>query len=143
MIPSAKLRRLGHSFPRGNGYPWLYFYIWLSCPTKYNIPCVILLTDKHFTHNALLQLLSTQFVAQIYHTFPFTTCFGLMGPSSGTLGFYIRLFLFLLLSPHWPVLTHWDCVVCMGFLCPFCCVVDGNCNKALSYTQYDAEVQHF
>jgi hypothetical protein len=36
---------------------------------------------------ALLQLPSTQFVAQIYHTFPFTTCFGLMGPSSGTLVF--------------------------------------------------------
>jgi hypothetical protein len=54
--------------------------------------------------NALLQLPSAQFVAQIYHMFPFTTCFGLMGPSSsGTSGFYNRLFLFLLLSPHWPV----------------------------------------
>jgi hypothetical protein len=28
------------------------------------------------------------------YTTPFTTCFGLIGPSSGTLGFYIRLFSF-------------------------------------------------
>jgi hypothetical protein len=104
-------------------------------------------------------------VAQIYHPFPFTTCFGLMRPSSGTLGFYNRLFLFLLLSPHWPVFTHWECVVCTALICPvlrndspirpkhvvkasvwYICAtncVDGNCNKTLSYTQYDSEVQHF
>jgi hypothetical protein len=57
-------------------------------------------------------------MTQIYHTFPFTTCFGLMGPSSGKLGLDNRLFLFLLLSPHWPVFTHWECVVCMLFM-PF------------------------
>jgi hypothetical protein len=58
------------------------------------------------------------FLAQIYHTFPFPTCFGLMGPFSGILGFYNRLFIFLLLSPHWPVFTHWEYVVCMVFICP-------------------------
>jgi hypothetical protein len=69
---------------------------------------------------APLQLPSTKFAAEIYHPFPFTICFGLMGPSSDTFGFYNRHFLFLLLSPHWAVFTHWECVVCMVFLCPFC-----------------------
>jgi hypothetical protein len=81
--------------------------------------CIISAPNRNT--NALLQLPSTQFVAQIYHTFPFTTCFGLMGPSSGTLRFYNPLFLFLPLSPNWPVFTHWGCVVCMFPLCPFCC----------------------
>jgi hypothetical protein len=51
------------------------------------------------------RLHSTQFVAQIYHTFPFTTRFGLMGPSSGTLGFYNRLFSFCC-SPHTGQCLH-------------------------------------
>jgi hypothetical protein len=29
-------------------------------------------------------------------------------------------FSFLLLSPHWPVFTHWECMVCTVFLRPFC-----------------------
>jgi hypothetical protein len=29
-------------------------------------------------------------------------------------------FSFLLLSSHWPVFTHWECLVCMVFSCPFC-----------------------
>jgi hypothetical protein len=79
--------------------------------------------DRHFNiinsrnFTTLLQLPPTQFVAQIYHTFTFTTCFGLMGPSSCTLGVYNSLFLFLLLCPHWPVFTHWECAVCMVSIC--------------------------
>jgi hypothetical protein len=80
---------------------------------------IFTVSQNDVVRNTLLQLPSTQFVAQIYHTFPFTTCFGLMGPSSGIFGFYDRLFLFLLLSPHWPVFTHWECVVCMVVICPF------------------------
>jgi hypothetical protein len=47
-----------------------------------------------FIKIALLQLLSTQFMTHIYHTFPFMTCFGLMGPSSGTLDLTSTYFFF-------------------------------------------------
>jgi hypothetical protein len=53
-----------------------------------------------------------------YTRFFLTTCFSLMGASSGMLGFIQSSFCFLLLSPHWPEFTHWECVVCMVF-CPF------------------------
>jgi hypothetical protein len=77
--------------------------------------------QRHIAHQTMLyySYCLHNFLAQIYHTFPFTTCIGLMGPSSGTLGFYNRQFLFLLLSPHWPVFTHWECVVCTVFYFTF------------------------
>jgi hypothetical protein len=41
------------------------------------------------------------FMAQLYHkSFSPTTCFGLMGPYSGTLGFMQSPFYLLVLSPH-------------------------------------------
>jgi hypothetical protein len=55
------------------------------------------------------------------YVFAFTACFGLMWPSSGTLGLtHNHLFIFLLLSLHWPVFIHWECVVCM-VLCDTLC----------------------
>jgi hypothetical protein len=85
---------------------------------KFKLKILKLNINIYIENITLLQLLSIQFMAQIYHTLLFT-CFGLMGPSSGTFGFYNRLFLFLLLSPHWPVFTHWECTVCMVFICHF------------------------
>jgi hypothetical protein len=51
----------------------------------------------------------------------FSTCFGLMWPSSGTLGLTITCIFFLLLSLHWPVFTHWECVICMVLRDTLCC----------------------
>jgi hypothetical protein len=55
----------------------------------------------------------------IPHVFFPTTCFGPMGAIFGYVGVYTITFCFLLLSPHWPAFTHWGCVVCMFFVCPF------------------------
>jgi hypothetical protein len=70
--------------------------------------------------NALLQLPSTQFAAQIYHTFSLHYMFRPDGAIFSYIGVLQSPFSFLLLSPHWPVFTHWECVVCMVLLCPFC-----------------------
>jgi hypothetical protein len=61
----------------------------------------------HYYYNALLEVPSTQFLAQIYHMFP--------------------------IRPKHVVKGN------VWYICATNCV-DGNHNKALSYTQYDAEV---
>jgi hypothetical protein len=70
-----------------------------------------------------------------------------MGPSSGTLDLTI-IYLSFCYSPYTgqclqigSALYIWFYVV----LYPICTTncVDGNNNKTMSYTQYDAEVQHF
>jgi hypothetical protein len=50
----------------------------------------------------------------ISYVIAFTKFFGLGWLSLGTLG------LFLLLSLHWPVFTHWECVISM-VLCDALC----------------------
>jgi hypothetical protein len=56
---------------------------------------------------------STQFMVQIHHTF---FSYYMFRPDGAILR-YIRtqnhLFLLLILPPHWPVFTQWECVVCM------------------------------
>jgi hypothetical protein len=71
---------------------------------------------------ALLKLPSTQFVTQIYHTFPFTTCFGLMGPSSGTLGFTIACFS-CRYSPHTGQCLHIGSALYVWSLYVLCCEI--------------------
>jgi hypothetical protein len=48
-----------------------------------------------------------------------TTCFGLLGPSSGTFRMLYNHLLFDTLPPHRSVFTHWECVVCVHFVCLF------------------------
>jgi hypothetical protein len=67
---------------------------------------VVLQRHTVYKTNAFLQISSTQFVSLHYMFRP-----------DGAI-FYNRLFLFLLLSPHWPVFTHWESVLCMVFICP-------------------------
>jgi hypothetical protein len=42
-------------------------------------------------------------------------------------------FSFLLLSPHWPVFTHWECVVCMVFYAFFVKYIAYGISKMLKY----------
>jgi hypothetical protein len=67
----------------------------------------------------LLLFPSAQFVVQIYHTFSFTTCFGLMGPSSGTFGLTITHF-FLCYPPYIGQCLHiGSALLCKVFMwCP-------------------------
>jgi hypothetical protein len=48
-----------------------------------------------------------------------TTCFGLMGPSSGAFRLLYNRHFFCYSPPHWPVSTHWECVAYVLFVCPF------------------------
>jgi hypothetical protein len=73
----------------------------------------------------LLQLPSAQFVAQIYHTCPFTTFFGLIGRSSGILGFFNHLFLFLLRTEDGPIRPKHVVKGNLWYICATNCV-DGN-----------------
>jgi hypothetical protein len=54
----------------------------------------------------LLYFPSTEFVAQRYHTFLLYYMFLPDGAIFRYIRSYNHLFLFLLLSLHWPVLTH-------------------------------------
>jgi hypothetical protein len=63
--------------------------------------------------------LHNSFMAQLYHTFfPYN-----MFRPNGAIFRYVRVytitFCFMLLSPHWTAFTHWECVVCMFFVCRF------------------------
>jgi hypothetical protein len=48
-----------------------------------------------------------------------TTCFSLMGPSSGAFRLLYNHLSFCYYPPHWPVFPHWECVVYVLFVCPF------------------------
>jgi hypothetical protein len=54
------------------------------------------------------------------YTIRFFPCFGLMGHLQVHTT-HNHLFLFLLLSLHWPLFTHWVCVVCMVWSDALCC----------------------
>jgi hypothetical protein len=81
----------------------LFYYSLLTHRVRLEILTAV--NTNKLTVNVLLWLPSTHFVAQVHHTFPFTACFSLMGPSSGTLGFYNRLFPFRN-SPHTGQCLH-------------------------------------
>jgi hypothetical protein len=77
----------------------------------------------------------------IPHVFPHDI-FWLDGAIFRYIGVLQSPFSFLLLSPHWPVFAHRECVVCMVFLCPFCkiyCLWDIKNIKILNYYVLDVK----
>jgi hypothetical protein len=68
----------------------------------------------------LCTLPSTQFVlVQVYHVYFHYDMFRPDGAIFRYVYVVIQSPSFLLLSPHWPVFTHWECVVYVSFVCLF------------------------